>query len=189
MAGRARRRPSLLLVGGDGFDTAVYAGNRAQYRILVGSDHALHVADSANGDIDTLVGIEAAEFKDGTIDLGFLNTDPAQVERIGLMYQAVLDRAGELEGVKWWLSLGLGQAQLAQAFAGTAEFQSRFAGMGDAAFVQALYANSGLDAAAAGGMQSWQAYLGQHTRAELIASWIGQDDVLHAQFGTNGLWL
>lgn len=32
-------------------------------------------------------------------------------------------------------------------------------------------------------MQSWQSYLGQHTRAELIATWIAQDDVVHAQFG------
>jgi Ca2+-binding RTX toxin-like protein len=180
---------SDLLVGGDGVDTAVYAGNRAQYHIALGSDHALHVVDSANGDVDTLVGIEAAEFKDGSVDLGFLNSDPAQLERIGLMYQAVLDRAGEVDGVKWWLSLGMGQAQLAQSFAATAEFKAHYAGMSDAAFVQALYANSGLDGSAAGGMQSWQAYLGQHTRAELIGSWITQDDVVHAQYGTSGLWL
>jgi hypothetical protein len=61
--------------------------------------------------------------------------------------------------------------------------------MGDAAFVKALYDNSGLDAAAAGGMGAWQGYLANHTRAELIAQWIAQDSVVHAQFGTAGLWL
>ncbi|MGZ5199356.1 MAG: Ig-like domain-containing protein [Telluria sp.] len=178
-----------LLVGGDGVDTAVYSGNRAQYHFLIGADNAIHVLDTANGDIDTLSGIEAAKFKDGTSDISFLNGDPAQLGRVGLMFEAVLQRPADLAGLKWWTSLNLGATQLAQAFTTTAEYQSHYAGMGDAAFVQALYANSGLAAGAAGGEQSWQDYLAHHSRAELIAAWIGQDDVVHAQFGTNGLWL
>jgi hypothetical protein len=72
---------------------------------------------------------------------------------------------------------------------GSSEFQSHYASMNDTAFVQALYANSGLDAKAAGGEQSWEGYLASHTRAELIAAWITQDDVVHAQFGSSGLWI
>jgi hypothetical protein len=178
-----------LLVGGDGTDTAVYSGNRSQYHILIGADNALHVLDTANGDLDTMSGIEAAQFQDGTIDVSFLNTDPAQLERVGLMFEAVLDRAADGAGLKWWTSLKLDATQLAQAFTTTAEYQAHYAGMSDAGFVQALYANSGLDASAAGGEQAWQDYLGQHTRAQLIAAWIGQDDVMHAQFDANGLWL
>jgi hypothetical protein len=178
-----------LLVGGDGTDTVVYGGNRSQYHILIGADNALHVLDTANGDLDTMSGIEAAQFKDGTVDISVLNTDPAQLERVGLMFEAVLDRAADGAGLKWWTSLNLNATQLAQAFTTTAEYQARYAGMSDAGFVHALYANSGLDASAAGGEQSWQDYLGQHSRAELIATWIGQDDVVHAQFGANGLWL
>jgi hypothetical protein len=178
-----------LLVGGDGVDTAVYAGNRAQFHILLGADGRIHVQDTANGDLDTLSGIESAQFKDGALDIAFLDKDPAQAARVGLMYEAVLDRKPDAGGLAWWASLKLDGAQLAQGFAASGEFQSRYAGMDDAAFVKALYANSGMDAQAAGGMQSWQAYLGHHTRVELIAAWIGQDDVAHAQFGTNGMWV
>ena len=59
----------------------------------------------------------------------------------------------------------------------------------DAAFVRALYANSGLDGAAAGGMQEWEAFLENHTRAELVAQWIAHYSVAVAQFAGSGLWL
>jgi Ca2+-binding RTX toxin-like protein len=180
---------SDLLVGGDGVDTALYAGRRDGYHILLGADGLGRVADAANGDVDTLSGIESAQFLDGTLDLGFLRAAPGQLETVGLLYQAVLDRPGDLAGLNWWLGTGGNAAQLALAFTQTAEFHARFDGMGDAAFVKALYDNSGLDAAAAGGMGAWQGYLANHTRAELIAQWIAQDSVVHAQFGTAGLWL
>jgi hypothetical protein len=177
---------SDLLVGGDGFDTVVYGGNRAQYHFTIGDDNAIHVFDTANGDVDTLSGIEAAKFKDGTIDITVLQGDPAKLGRVGLVFEAVLQRPADKAGLAL---LDMGATQLAQAVSATAEYQARYAGMNDAAFVQALYANSGLGAGAAGGMQSWQDFLGHHSRAELIAAWIGQDDVVHAQFGTHGLWL
>jgi hypothetical protein len=178
-----------LLVGGDGNDTVVYDGKQAQYHFTIGRDNALHVVDTANGDVDTIVAVESAEFKDGTFDISFLKADPAQLGSIGLLYQAVLDRAADVAGLKWFLSSGLDAAHLASALVGSSEFQSHYASMNDTAFVQALYANSGLDAKAAGGEQSWEAYLASHTRAELIAAWITQDDVVHAQFGSSGLWI
>jgi Ca2+-binding RTX toxin-like protein len=178
-----------LLVGGDGNDTVVYDGKQAQYHFTIGRDNALHVVDTANGDVDTIVGVESAEFKDGTADISFLKADPAQLDSIGLLYQAVLDRAADVAGLKWFLSSGMDMAHLASAFVGSSEFQSHYGGMNDAAFVQALYANSGLDTKAAGGEQSWEAYLASHTRAELVAQWITQSDVVHAQFGSSGLWI
>jgi large repetitive protein len=93
----------------------------------------------------------------------------------------VLDRAADLPGIAWWAGQGLGTGQLAAGFAASAEFHQRYDGMSDAAFVQALYANSELAAGAAGGAAAWIAYLGQHTRAELIGTWIAQDAVLAAQ--------
>jgi Ca2+-binding RTX toxin-like protein len=178
-----------LLVGGDGFDTAVYAGARAGYRVLLGADHVARVADVASGDVDTLSGIEAAEFADGTLSLGFLDADPARLQAAGLLYQAVLQRPGDVAGLSWWLGTGMDTAQLVRAFSATAEFHARFDGMDDAAFVRALYGNSALDLSAAGGVQAWDDYLLHHTRAELVAQWIAQDSVVHAQFGTSGLWL
>ena len=63
------------------------------------------------------------------------------------------------------------------------------AGATDLQFVQALYANTGLQAGAAGGMQYWEDYLDTHTRVELVGNWIGNADVTEAQFGTLGLWI
>ncbi|GAB3402288.1 Ig-like domain-containing protein [Massilia agilis] len=178
-----------LLVGGDGVDTAVYGGNQAQYHVLIGTDGLLRVADTTSDSLDKLSGIEVAEFKDGKVDLTVLGKDAGQLDRVGLMFQTVFHHAAGLDALKSFLALNTDAPGMARALVATSEFQSRFGGTSDAAFVQALYANSGLDASKAGGMQSWQDYLGHHSRAELIASWIAQDDVVHAQFGNAGLWL
>ncbi|WP_373888128.1 DUF4214 domain-containing protein [Massilia sp. Root418] len=184
---------SDVLAGGDGQDTAVYSGARAGYRFLLGAEGQIKVGDKASGDIDTLSSIEAAAFSDGTLDLAFLQAPKAQLEKLGLLYQAVLDRAGDTAGVRWWLERGEsadgGSGGWAAGFAASAEFKARYDAVSDAAFVQALYANSGLADSAAGGIATWQAYLAGHTRAELIGAWIAQDAVQAAQFGTDGLWL
>ncbi|WP_458218061.1 Ig-like domain-containing protein [Paracidovorax citrulli] len=180
---------SDVLVGGDGIDTAVYAGRTDDYKFIIGTQGRLKVADKANSDVDQLLGIEKGEFSDGTLDLGFLQGNPAKVTQVGLLYQTVLDRAGDLGGFQWWLTQDLEGARLVQGFIESSEFQARYSGLGDAAFVQALYDNSGLDASAAGGQAGWENYLATHTRAELIASWVQADDVVNAQFAGEGLWI
>jgi len=178
-----------LLVGGDGIDTAVYGGKLADYRFVIDTAGQVKVADKANGDLDRLSGIERGEFSDGTVDLGFLQADPAKLQQVGLLYQAVLDRAGDVAGFQWWLGQDLDGARLAQAFADTAEFKGRYGALSDAAFVKALYDNSGLAASAAGGQSSWEHYLGAHTRAELVGAWLQAEGVAGAQFAGQGLWL
>jgi len=179
------------LAGGDGADTAVYGGAQASYRFLLGVDGQLKLGDKANADIDTLSSIEAAAFSDATLDLAFLQAPQAQLEKLGLLYQAVLDRAGDVAGMRWWLERGdsAGSGGWAAGFAASAEFKARYDGISDAAFVQALYSNSGLADTAAGGAAAWQAYLAGHTRVELIGAWIAQHAVRDAQFGADGLWL
>ncbi|GGB84734.1 hypothetical protein GCM10011572_03310 [Pseudoduganella buxea] len=173
--------------GGDGFDTVVYEGPASAMRLML--DAAGHVLVTSGGDTDRIVGIEAAEFSDKTVDLGFTALDAATLANVGLLYQAVLDRAGDIGGVAWWAGQHAAVGQLAAAFAGSAEFQARYGALSDAAFVAALYENSGLAATAAGGSAAWEDYLGQHSRAELVGTWIAQDAVRDAQFATAGLWL
>ncbi len=180
---------SNVLVGGDGIDTAVYAGKMLDYRFIIDSAGHLKVANRANADVDQLFGIEKGEFSDGTVDLGFLQGKLSTLTQLGLLYQAVLDRAGDLGGFQWWLSTGMDGAQLVQGFTQTAEFKARYDGASDAAFVKALFDNSGLDAGAAGGVAHWENYLRTHTRAELIGSWLQSGDVAGAQFAGQGLWL
>ncbi|QOY92475.1 DUF4347 domain-containing protein [Massilia sp. UMI-21] len=180
---------SDVLVGGDGVDTAVYAGTMSDYRFIIDSAGHLKVDSKANGDVDALFGIERGAFGDGELDLGFLQGNLAQLTRLGLLYQAVLDRAGDLGGFQWWLARDLGGDQLVHDFTQTAEFKSRYDGVDDAAFVKALYDNSGLGAGAAGGQAYWEAYLASHTRAELIGQWLQTGEVANAQFAGHGLWL
>jgi len=172
-----------------GTDTAVYAGNTADYKFIIDADGRLKVESKASGDLDQLVGIDLGEFSDGTLDLGFLQGELATLKQLGLLYQTVLDRAGDLGGFQWWLARDIDGARLVQDFIATDEFKARYDSVSDAAFVQALYDNSGLDASAAGGTASWEGYLASHTRAELIASWLTQDGVVDAQFTGAGLWL
>ncbi len=173
----------------DGVDTAVYAGKTDDYKLIVGSDGRLKVQHKASGDLDQLVGIDLGAFSDGTLDLGFLQGDVATVKELGLLYQTVLGRAGDLGGFQWWIERDVEGVRLVQDFIATDEFKARYDGISDAAFVQVLYDNSGLDAGAAGGKGSWESYLANHTRAELIATWVTQDGVVDAQFAGPGLWI
>ncbi|WP_371876455.1 DUF4214 domain-containing protein [Pseudoduganella chitinolytica] len=106
-----------------------------------------------------------------------------------MLYQAVLDRAADLGGFAYWAAQDVTTAQMAAGFAGSAEFQGRYGALGDAAFVQALYANSGLAKGAVGGSAGWVDYLQTHSRAELIGTWVEQQAVQDAYFATGGLWL
>ncbi|UMR29237.1 DUF4214 domain-containing protein [Massilia sp. MB5] len=180
---------SDVLVGGDGKDTAVYSGKQADYKILLGADGQIKVADKANADIDTLSSIEQAEFSDGTISLEFTQADAGRLKTAGLLYQAVFDRAADVGGINWWLSNQADAKQMVNGFVDSAEFQKLYGKLDNAAFVHALYANSGLAANAAGGEAAWVNYLGTHSRAELVGSWIAQDAVMQAQQAGQGLWL
>ncbi|MBB3118299.1 DUF4214 domain-containing protein [Pseudoduganella violacea] len=180
---------SDVLVGGDGKDTAVYAGKQADYKILLGADGQIKVADKANADLDTLNSIEQAEFSDGTISLAFTQADAGRLKTAGLLYQAVFDRAADVGGINWWLSTQADAKQMVNNFAASDEFQKLYGKLDNAAFVHALYANSGLKVTDAGGEASWVTYLGNHTRAELVGSWIAQDAVVQAQQAGQGLWL
>ncbi|HJV00403.1 MAG TPA: Ig-like domain-containing protein [Burkholderiaceae bacterium] len=180
---------SDVLVGGDGIDTVVYSGKLADYKLVLGSDGSVHVADKANSDLDTISGIEQGAFSDGTVDLRFTQAPAATLKTVGLLYEAVLDRAGDLAGVSWWVGQHASTGQLAAGFAQSAEFKARYGGMDDAAFVHALFDNSGLASTDAGGSAQWTSFLANHTRAELVAAWVGNDAVAASLFGTQGLWL
>lgn len=176
-------------IADDGADIGVYAGKTADYKFIIDADGRLNVEDKASGNLDQLSGIDMGNFSDGMLDLGFLQDGPAKVKQLGLLYQTVLDRAGDLGGFQWWLARDVDGAELVQDFIATAEFKLRYDSINDAAFVQALYDNSGLSAGAAGGQASWQSFLTSHTRAELIATWLNQDGVIDAQFAGAGLWV
>ena len=177
-----------LIVGGDGIDTLVFSGKLDDYRFLLGSDGQLRVEDKASGDLDTISGIEKGEFGDGTIGLSFSQADPKMLQSVALLYQVVLDRAGDADGFGFWVGSHDSSAHMAKMFLESAEFARHYGTLDDAHFVATLLANSGIGATgsiAAG----WEAWLGAHSRADLVVALIGDPAVAGVQFGTQGLWL
>ena len=62
----------------------------------------MRVEDKANGDMDIISGIEKGEFSDGTIGQSFTQADPKLLQGVALMYQVVLDRAADADGLAFW---------------------------------------------------------------------------------------
>jgi hypothetical protein len=177
-----------VIVGGDGIDTLVYGGKVDDYRFLLGRDGQLRVGDKASGDLDTISGIEKGEFSDGTIGLSFTQADPKLLQSVGLMYQVVLDRAADVGGFAFWLGSHDNSTHMASMFLESAEFTGHYGKLDDAHFVATLLANSGV--ASTGSVAAgWEAWLGAHSRAELVVALIGDAAVTGAQFGAQGLWL
>lgn len=178
-----------VLVGGDGTDTVVFHGARSSYRLTLAQDGSIRISDTATGDVDTLYGIERGEFADGTADLGFTQANAHALQNLGLLYHTVLGRTADIGGMNFWLTQDGDALSMAQRIVATGEFQSRYAGADDAAFANALFTNTGLQASQAGGIGYWTEYAHSHSRAETVAAWITNTDVIGAQFGPDGLWL
>jgi hypothetical protein len=99
------------IVGGLGSDTAVYAGPRAAYTVTRLSD-GVQVRDTAGGEgTDTLSGVEALAFADGTLTMAELFLDggpeagPTPVTFSEPLSVAVVERGGDGNDV---LTVGVG---------------------------------------------------------------------------------
>ncbi|MBS1187871.1 MAG: hypothetical protein H6R04_1889, partial [Burkholderiaceae bacterium] len=182
-------RGNDTLIGGAGSDTAGYTGALADYRIVLGTDGEVRIVASASGDIDTIREIELGDFAGTTVDLGFTQASADTLQTIGLMYQIVLGRAGDVGGVNYWAGQEMDAVSLAKCFTGVPEFDVLYGTMDDTAFLTNLYQNALLREPDAGGLAYWDSYLDSHSRAELIACWVNAPELLATQFGTEGLWL
>jgi len=179
-----------VIHGGGGTDTVLYSGALSRYKFVLEKDGRVRVLDTANGDIDTLVGIERAEFgAAAAIDIGFTQAKTETLQALGMLYHVLFGRAGDLAGLNLWGAKPGSPQLLTEAMMGTSEYKARYADMGDAAFVNALFSNSGLGVNEAGGTAYWLDYLRTHSRAETITAWIGHAEVIGVQFGDGGLWL
>jgi Ca2+-binding RTX toxin-like protein len=177
-----------LLVGGDGIDTVVYHAPLSAYQITLTSAGDVSIV-AANGNTDIIRGIEIGQFSDATVDLSFTQATPAQLNEIGLLYQVALGRAADLGGIAFWAGAGLDAVALATSFTASAEFQADYGAMSNAAFVAAIEQNALHHAADAGTLQTWTAYLDNHSRAEMLVALIGTPEVQTAQYGAHGLVL
>ena len=180
---------SDTIYGGDGIDTIQYDGKLSNYKILLDASGQIKVLDIAAGDIDTISGIEYGSFADGTIDLHFTQDGTAALQKVGLLYQIVLGRAGDIAGVTYWAGQNIDTLQLTASFVNSAEFSGTYGSLNNAAFVTALYQNALHRAPDTAGQAYWESYLSSHSRTELVANWINAPEFVAGQFGTEGLWL
>lgn len=124
------------IAGGEGLDTLVLAGPAAGYRLLAGPGG--WVVQGAGS--DALSSVERIRFDDSALALDSGGV-AGQVYRL---YQAAFDRAPDLAGLGYWIDAGDGGvplAELARAFAGSAEFASLYGQLDHQGFVAQLYLN------------------------------------------------
>ncbi len=171
------------IVGGDGNDTVQYANAMASYRFLVSRTGDIQVLDTANGDLDTLVGVETVKFANSQMAVPFTTMAGQKLADVALLYHAALGRAGESGGMAYWLAQSLDRATMAALFTQSSEFAQRSGSLSNAQLVHQVYQNLALQSGTAGGEQVWVDYLNTHTRAELIGAITSNADVLQSAFG------
>ncbi len=180
---------SDTLVGGDGTDAVVYANDISNYRFVLKATGEFGIVDTVGGDTDVIQGVELGEFAGQAQTLGFTQLDANIVRTVGLLYQSAFDRPSDLDGLVYWTGQGLSAAQYAANFAGSSEFELRYGALDDRDFVKELYQNAFSRKSGTEEIAHWTGYLDDHTRAELLGTWIQQTEVIAAQYDSAGLWL
>jgi hypothetical protein len=105
-----------------------------------------------------------------------------QMAGIARLYQAVLGRAPDAQGLGFWdqkADAGMTTAQMANLFAQSAEFNARFPGATDAAFVQMVYQNTLGRPGEVAGESFWLDKLAHGmTRGEVVAGFAESTEFL-----------
>jgi hypothetical protein len=132
------------LNGGLGIDKAVYVGSSADYKVTIGSDGQLVVADkleSRDGS-DALAGVERISFSDKSLAFDINGNAGASYR----LYKAAFDREPDLQGVGYWMQKLDSGADLANdvasGFINSKEFETLYgANSSNASFIENLYLN------------------------------------------------
>ncbi|HWJ95416.1 MAG TPA: FG-GAP-like repeat-containing protein, partial [Telluria sp.] len=152
--------------GAGGFDTAVFAGQRARYTVTT-ADGGFKVVGA--GTTATLAHIERAVFGDSAVAFD-LAGNAGQAFRI---YQAAFGRAPDATGLGFWIAAmdkGSTLLDVAAQFAASAEFTGRYGALDDAGFLTTIYRNVLHRDPDEGGYKFWGDYLGHGgARAQLLA--------------------
>lgn len=159
--------------GGLGLDTAVLMGTSAQYSISMGQSSSIVVDNINDRDgTDSLINIERLQFIDTNIALDIDGT-AGKAYRI---YEAVLGRAPDLEGLGYWINdmdNGVSLTTIAAGFIASKEFKDKY-GTNPSfdTYVNLLYQNILGRAPDAEGLNYWVTNMqnGIDTPAAVLAS-------------------
>lgn len=175
------------LNGGDGYDVAVYAGAYRGYTTARYDS----VSGGREGGTDTLSGMEAAEFVDGTLTFN-ADSDAAQLMRL---YSAAFGREPDALGFEIQLNAleaGVSMQELATRFIASAEFVNSYGTLTDRQFIDRLYLNALNRDGDSAGINSWLVYLANGgTRADLMLIFAESAEHRAISWSTlaEGLWV
>ncbi|MCQ4322418.1 DUF4214 domain-containing protein [Stutzerimonas stutzeri] len=131
------------VLAGTGLDVLVFASERRDYSVAIGSSGAVVSRHNAAGDIDHLSGVERLKFSDGV-----LAVDVGAGEAAGSayrLYQAAFDRQPDIGGLNYWIDridAGLTLQEAASGFVHSAEFESLYgAELSNDALITQYYVN------------------------------------------------
>lgn len=141
--------------GGEGVDTAVFAGSRAAYA-MTGAAGGLTVRAAAGGDANTLSNMERIQFSDTGLALDVTGS-AGQLFRL---YQSAFNRAPDVGGAGFWLKAmddGLTLEQIAAGFTMAPEFKNLYGATttDPVALVTKLYQNTLEREPEPAGLQFW----------------------------------
>lgn len=175
------------LNGGDGYDVAVYEGAYRGYA----SARFDAVSGGREGGNDTLSGMEAAEFVDGTLTFN-ADSDAAQLMRL---YSAAFGREPDALGFEIQLNAlesGVPIEELARRFIASAEFVNSYGTLTDRQFIDRLYLNALNRDGDPDGINSWLVYLNNGgTREDLMLIFAESAEHRAISWSTlaEGLWV
>lgn len=132
-----------------------------------GLDHWSSVLDDGAGRGSVMLGFsESDEFVQAAAD------DVDEVDQSGpvaRLYKAYFLRAGERDGLRYWIGSGLPYQAISEAFAGSSEFQQRYGSLSDTDFVELVYTNVLGRGADAAGRDYWRQQLDAgHSRGAVM---------------------
>ncbi len=162
-----------VLDGGVGVDSAIYQGHYSDYSVMIGPvitrvEDRLNNRDGA----DALINIERLQFTDTNVALDIEGT-AGQAYRI---YEAVLGRAPDLEGLGYWINdmdNGVSLTTIASGFIASKEFKDKYgANPSYETYINLLYQNILDRAPDAEGLNYWVSNMqkGTDSPAAVLAS-------------------
>ncbi|MGA3681981.1 DUF4214 domain-containing protein [Pseudomonas graminis] len=174
-----------VILGGEGEDTVVYTGAKAEYKLVLSKAGEVQVV-SPTGNVDTIQDIERLQFSDGIFDASFSKVDPEWLKKIGLLYETVLDRPGDYGGLTTWTTVSMSLPAIADQFINA--FNNAHGSTSNFDFIKILQTNALDRSPDSAFTQNWVEYMGSHTRAETVIGLIESPEVQEAQYSTGGLW-
>lgn len=186
--------------GGEGHDTVVYAGNRADYRPVLQTDSL--AVEYSDGETDTLEDVERVQFDDGALIFED-DIDRSNLESVYRFYSAGCGRTADEDGLRYWIDRlnDLEDANpsvsaasfLADSFFASDEFRDLYGvGLNNAEYVDAMYQNALGRAADDAGRTFWTKALNHDLGRDDLFLAFARSDELGQQIAPdldNGVWV